>query len=51
MILTVLGTMGYEINSQLMMRFSMLDVGGSMRIFVYGSVLGLVVSAMLSDKR
>lgn len=39
---------GYEINRQLLVRLNVYDSGGSMGIFVFGSLCGFIVSWMLS---
>lgn len=48
--LTWIGTFIYEINSQLLWRFFILDNGYPSRAFAYGGMLGLVSSIILGKK-
>ena len=45
--LTLFGSFLYEVNSQLLWNFYITDIGFGMRIFVFGSFLGLVSSCFL----
>jgi len=45
---TIITVIGYEINRQTLLRIGSTDNGGSMGIFVFGSMSGLIVSWILS---
>jgi len=49
-ILTIFGTFCYELNNQLLWRLFISDTGYGMRIFVFGSFLGLIISLILGKK-
>jgi hypothetical protein len=49
-IIAVVGTVGYQLNAQLVSRVA-LDVGGSMTVFLYGGVVGTIVALLLSYKQ
>ena len=49
-VLTIFGTFCYELNNQLLWRLFISDTGYGMRIFVFGSFLGLIISLILGKK-
>ena len=48
--LTLFGTFFYEVNSQLIWRFFITDTGYGMRVFLFGSFLGFIISCLLGNK-
>lgn len=48
--LTIFGSFLYEVNNQLMWRFFITDTGFGMRIFVFGSFLGLIAGLILGKR-
>lgn len=48
--LTAFGTFIYEVNAQLLWRYSISDVGFGMRIFIYGGFVGLISGLILGRK-
>ena len=48
--LSAFGTMFYELNNQLFWRFFITDTGYGMRIFLFGSSLGLIISCLQGNK-
>lgn len=49
-LIAIIGTFGYELNSQLVARFA-LDIGGSMTVFLYGGTMGTILALLLSLKQ
>lgn len=48
--LTAFGTFIYEVNSQLLWRYAISDIGFGMRIFIYGGFVGLISGLILGRK-
>ena len=48
--LSVFGTFFYELNSQLLWRREITDIGFGMRIFLFGGVLGFIASLLLGKR-
>lgn len=48
--LTLFGSFLYEVNNQLFWNIFITDIGYGMRIFIFGSVLGIVSSCILGKK-
>lgn len=48
--LTFLGAFFYEVNAQLIYRWFITDNGFGCRIFLFGSVLGTVISVLLGRR-
>lgn len=48
--LTVFGSFFYEVNSQLLWNFKITDIGYGMRIFIFGSLMGLISSIILGRR-
>lgn len=50
LIMTAFGAFFYEVNSQLMWRLGITDIGYGMRIFAFGSFMGLISGLLLGRK-
>lgn len=48
-LIAIVGSVGYELNAQLVSRFAF-DVGGSMTVFLYGGAMGTILSLLLTLK-
>ena len=49
-LLTLFGPFAYEVNSQLLWRLFITDAGYGLRVFTFGSFLGLISACILGKK-
>lgn len=49
-VMTLFGSFLYEVNNQLLWNIYITDIGYGMRIFLFGSTLGIVASLILGRK-